>query len=107
MKIALMSPAGAMHRYNGMFHKGLHYAPITLALLAALVPKELEAEVERLEAELAMCRQRDGRLYTRFVEAVERDYPAPGRGTAIGRAFWALVGWLVLAFGALFDGLGV
>jgi radical SAM superfamily enzyme YgiQ (UPF0313 family) len=28
-----------------MFHKGLHYAPITLALLAALVPKELHAEV--------------------------------------------------------------
>ena len=46
MKIALISPAGAMHRYNGMFHKGLHYAPITLALLAALVPKELNAEVK-------------------------------------------------------------
>lgn len=46
MKIALLSPAGAMHRYNGMFHKGLHYAPITLALLAALVPKELNAEVK-------------------------------------------------------------
>lgn len=45
MKIALISPAGAMHRYNGMFHKGLHYAPITLALLAALVPAELGAEV--------------------------------------------------------------
>ncbi|MBO4324502.1 MAG: radical SAM protein [Lachnospiraceae bacterium] len=45
MKIALLSPAGAMHRYNGMFHKGLHYAPITLALLAALVPAELNAEV--------------------------------------------------------------
>lgn len=46
MKIALLSPAGAMHRYNGMFHKGLHYAPITLALLAALVPKEINAEVK-------------------------------------------------------------
>ena len=45
MKIALISPAGAMHRYNGTFHKGLHYAPITLALLASLVPKELNAEV--------------------------------------------------------------
>jgi len=45
MKIALLSPAGAMHRYNGMFHKNLHYAPITLALLAALVPPELNAEV--------------------------------------------------------------
>ena len=46
MKIALLAPAGAMHRYNGMFHKGLHYAPITLALLAALVPKELNADVK-------------------------------------------------------------
>lgn len=46
MKIALLAPAGAMHRYNGTFHKGLHYAPITLALLAAIVPKELNAEVK-------------------------------------------------------------
>lgn len=45
MKIAFLSPAGAMHRYNGSFHKGLHYAPITLALLAALVPEELNADV--------------------------------------------------------------
>lgn len=45
MKIALLSPAGAMHRYNGLFHKNLHYAPITLALLAALAPEELEPEV--------------------------------------------------------------
>ncbi len=45
MKIALLSPAGAMHRYNGMFHKSLHYAPITLALLAALVPEELHASI--------------------------------------------------------------
>ena len=29
-----------------MFHKGLHYAPITLALLAAFVPKELNADVK-------------------------------------------------------------
>ena len=54
MKIALLSPAGAMHRYNGMFHKGLHYAPITLALLAALVPKELDAEV-KIYDETAEC----------------------------------------------------
>lgn len=44
MKIAFLAPAGAMHRYNGMFHKNLHYAPITLALLAALIPKELNAD---------------------------------------------------------------
>ena len=45
MKIALLSPAGAMHRPNGLFAKSLHYAPMTLALLAALVPKELDAKV--------------------------------------------------------------
>lgn len=45
MKIALLAPAGAMHRYNGMFHKNLHYAPITLALLAAIAIEALAAEV--------------------------------------------------------------
>ena len=61
MKIALLAPAGAMHRYNGMFHKGLHYAPITLALLAALVPKELDAEV---------------RIYDETAEAIPLDLEA-------------------------------
>ena len=46
MKIAFLAPAGAMHRYNGMFSKNLHYAPITLALLAAMVPAKLQAEVK-------------------------------------------------------------
>lgn len=46
MKIAILSPAGAMHRYNGSFGKSLHYAPVTLPFLAALVPQELDAEVE-------------------------------------------------------------
>ena len=46
MKIALLSPSGAMHRYSGSFHKNLHYAPVTLALLAALVPSQLHAEVK-------------------------------------------------------------
>lgn len=41
-----MSPAGAMHRFNGSFSKALHYAPLTLTTLAALVPEELNAEVE-------------------------------------------------------------
>ncbi|MCL1803741.1 MAG: B12-binding domain-containing radical SAM protein [Eubacteriaceae bacterium] len=45
MKIALLSPAGAMHRHDGLFSKNLHYAPMTLALLAALVPSELEADI--------------------------------------------------------------
>ena len=46
MRIALLSPAGAMHRHNGLFAKGLHYAPMTLTLLAALVPPELNAQLQ-------------------------------------------------------------
>jgi len=46
MRIALISPAGAMHRYNGLFSKNLHYAPITLMLLAAMVPPDLQPDVE-------------------------------------------------------------
>lgn len=34
-----------MHRYTGSFGKSLHYAPLTLTTLAALVPEELLAEV--------------------------------------------------------------
>ncbi len=40
-----MSPAGAMHRYNGSFGKGLHYAPLTMTTLAALVPLEMDAKM--------------------------------------------------------------
>jgi radical SAM superfamily enzyme YgiQ (UPF0313 family) len=45
MKIAFLAPAGAMHRYDGSFGKALHYAPLTLTTLAALVPEELEVEI--------------------------------------------------------------
>ncbi|MCR5166615.1 MAG: B12-binding domain-containing radical SAM protein [Oscillospiraceae bacterium] len=45
MKIALLAPAGAMHRYTGSFGKSLHYAPLTLTTLAALVPEDIGAEV--------------------------------------------------------------
>lgn len=45
MKIAFLAPAGAMHRYSGSFGKSLHYAPLTLTTLAALVPEELDAEM--------------------------------------------------------------
>ena len=45
MKIAFLSPAGAMHRYNGSFGRGLHYAPLTMTTLAAFVPPELNAEL--------------------------------------------------------------
>lgn len=45
LKIALLAPAGAMHRYSGNFGKSLHYAPLTLTTLAALVPEEVDAEI--------------------------------------------------------------
>lgn len=45
MKIAFLAPAGAMHRFNGSFSKALHYAPLTLTTLAALVPEEFNAEL--------------------------------------------------------------
>jgi len=44
MKIAFLAPAGAMHRWDGSFGKSLHYAPLTLTTLAALIPPELNAE---------------------------------------------------------------
>lgn len=45
LKIALLAPAGAMHRYSGSFGKSLHYAPLTLTTLAALVPEDVEADI--------------------------------------------------------------
>ena len=45
LKIALLAPAGAMHRFTGSFGRSLHYAPLTLTTLAALVPEDLDAEV--------------------------------------------------------------
>jgi len=61
MKIAFLSPAGAMHRYNGSFSKGLHYAPLTMTTLAALVPQEVEADM---------------RIYDETVEAIPLDLNA-------------------------------
>lgn len=45
LKLALLAPAGAMHRYSGSFGKSLHYAPLTLTTLAALVPEDIDAEI--------------------------------------------------------------
>jgi radical SAM superfamily enzyme YgiQ (UPF0313 family) len=45
MNIAFLAPAGAMHRFNGSFRKSLHYAPLTLTTLAALIPIEIDAKV--------------------------------------------------------------
>lgn len=45
LKVALLAPAGAMHRYSGSFGKSLHYAPLTLTTLAALIPEDIDAQV--------------------------------------------------------------
>lgn len=45
LKIAFLAPAGAMHRYSGNFGKSLHYAPLTLTTLAALIPADVETDV--------------------------------------------------------------
>ncbi len=47
MKIALVSPKGPLYRHRGgIFKKNLRYAPLTLTTLAALVPAELNTEVQ-------------------------------------------------------------
>ncbi|MCF8018013.1 MAG: B12-binding domain-containing radical SAM protein [Vallitaleaceae bacterium] len=45
MKIALLSPAGAMHRFTGSFKKAIHYAPLTMTTIAAVITNYLDAEV--------------------------------------------------------------
>ena len=47
MKIALISPKGPLYRYRGgIFKKSLRYQPLTLTTLAALVPPELDVQIE-------------------------------------------------------------
>ncbi|MBM3266422.1 MAG: B12-binding domain-containing radical SAM protein [Candidatus Sericytochromatia bacterium] len=50
MKIALLSPKGPLYRHRGgIFRKSLRYAPRTLPTLAALVPKDLDAEIRIID----------------------------------------------------------
>ncbi|MCJ8331892.1 MAG: radical SAM protein [Lentisphaeria bacterium] len=47
MKLALISPKGPLYRHNGgIFKKSLRAAPLTLTTLAALIPENLNVEVE-------------------------------------------------------------
>ena len=64
LRLALISPKGPLYRHRGgIFRKSLRYQPLTLTTLAALVPRELQAELtlidegiqevpEKLEADL-------------------------------------------------------
>jgi radical SAM superfamily enzyme YgiQ (UPF0313 family) len=50
MRIVLISPKGPLYRHRGgIFKKSLRYMPLTLTTLAALVPEELEAEVQLID----------------------------------------------------------
>src|SRR5687767_4946085 len=46
-RVALISPKGPLYRHRGgVFRKSLRYQPLTLTTLAALVPAELEPELQ-------------------------------------------------------------
>jgi radical SAM superfamily enzyme YgiQ (UPF0313 family) len=50
VKILLISPKGPLYRHKGgIFKKSLRYQPLTLTTLAALIPAELNAEVELID----------------------------------------------------------
>ena len=50
MKIVLISPKGPLYRHRGgIFKKNLRYAPLTLTTLAALIPAELEADIQLID----------------------------------------------------------
>ena len=50
MKIVLISPKGPLYRHRGgIFKRSLRYAPLTLTTLAALVPPELDAELQLID----------------------------------------------------------
>lgn len=49
MKITLIMPQSKAYSKGGAFSNKLRYAPLTLTTLAALVPKELNAEIEIID----------------------------------------------------------
>ena len=54
MKIALISPKGPLYRARGgIFKKSLRYQPLTLTTLAALIPPELDVELQLFDEGVA------------------------------------------------------
>lgn len=49
MRILIILPRDSTYYYNGMFRSSVAYAPLTLTTLAALVPRELEAEIDIID----------------------------------------------------------
>ncbi|MCX7010855.1 MAG: cobalamin-dependent protein, partial [Kiritimatiellaeota bacterium] len=54
MKILLILPHDETYRRGGFFRRSLSYAPLTLTTLAALVPPELEANIELVDEGVQM-----------------------------------------------------
>jgi radical SAM superfamily enzyme YgiQ (UPF0313 family) len=54
LRIALVSPKGPLYRHRGgIWRKSLRYQPLTLTTLAALVPAELNAELQLFDEGIA------------------------------------------------------
>lgn len=50
LRIALLSPKGPLYRHRGgIFRQTLRYQPLTLTTLAAMVPPELDAQIECID----------------------------------------------------------
>lgn len=50
MKIVLISPKGPLYRFKGgLFKKSLRYQPLTLTTLAALIPDDIDVELELID----------------------------------------------------------
>jgi radical SAM superfamily enzyme YgiQ (UPF0313 family) len=49
MRILFILPYDSTYRYKGSFTRSISYAPLTLSVLAALVPKELEADIRIID----------------------------------------------------------
>jgi radical SAM superfamily enzyme YgiQ (UPF0313 family) len=60
MKILLILPYDRTYHYRGFFSVPISYAPLTLTTLAALVPPELDAEIDIVDEGVSPPRQ-DGR----------------------------------------------
>lgn len=70
--------------------------------------EELEAENNRLKRELELRKQRDRRIYATFIDDADRYYAAEQQHHwGLNDILWTLYAWLILAFGALFDALGI
>ncbi len=55
MKIVLISPKGPLYRYKGgVFKKSLRYQPLTLTTLAALIPDDLDVEIELIDESISI-----------------------------------------------------